>query len=182
MPPTLPPTTSGCFPSALLYVLVCGLLFSWSGWWTWAVLAAPVAIGVVMVAVEKLRGLVLLNRSRLQLEARGIRFILIHSQSPNWETHIRNRWLPRLGSAAVLINWSDRAGWKPTLEVRLFKHFVSAERNFNPAVIVLRGLKRPLVYRFYYAFHYAKAGRTEYLQKLESEMLSHLTDDTDANP
>ena len=182
MPPALPPSRSGCFLAVLLYVLACSLLFWWSGRWTWLVVAAPVAIGVVLVAVEKLLGLVLLHRARLQFESRGIRFILIYSRSPNWETHIRDRWLPRLGSAAILLNWSDRAQWKPTLEVRLFKHFVNAERNFNPAVLVLRGYKPPLVYRFYYAFRYANAGRTEYLQKLESEMLSHLPPSTGTNP
>ena len=69
-----------------------------------------------------------------------------------------------------MLNWTKRADWRNSLEVRLFIHFIRSRRNFNPAVLVLRGMKRPMVYRFYYAFRDAKNGRRDYLIELEQEM------------
>ena len=176
MPPPLDARSPGCFVAIVLYVVTCGLLFRWTGWWISAVLAAPAIVGLGTVLSRELRGLLLLVAARWKLEARGVRFVVIYSESPNWETHIRSIWFPRFGRTAALLNWTERAQWQPTLEVRLFNHFVKSWRNFNPAVIVLRGFRRPLVYRFYYAFHYAKAGRTDYLNKLEAELFEHLAD------
>ena len=90
------------------------------------------------------------------------------------ENRIRDSWLPRFGQQAVLLNWSERAHWPRSLEVRLFKHFVAAQQNFNPAVLVLRGAERPLVFRFFYAFQQAKHGRPQYLAQLEAELFAHV--------
>ena len=51
---------------------------------------------------------------------------------------------------------------------------VRSRRNYNPAVLVFRGLRRPAVYRFYYAFQQAKHGRTQYLDALEAELFREL--------
>ena len=89
--------------------------------------------------------------------------------------HVRERWLSRLGARAVTLYWSDRSSWSESLEVRLFRRFVDPEEaNFNPAVLVLRGLRRPRVYRFFYAFQQAKHGRGEYLEALEAELYREL--------
>ena len=122
-------------------------------------LRGPAIVALGTALVRQLRGLWLLFEARRKFEAHDVRFVVIYSESPNWEDHIRTTWLPRFEGKAVLLNWSERARWRSSLEVRLFKHFVRSPYNFNPAVMVLRGVKRSWVYRFYDAFHYAKAGR-----------------------
>jgi hypothetical protein len=87
-----------------------------------------------------------------------------------WQDHIAREWLPRLDPVSVRLNWSERNQWPDTLEVRLFRRFCLAEHNFNPAVLVVRGLRAPLVFRFYYAFHEAKHGNPQYLKELETEL------------
>ena len=44
--------------------------------------------------------------------------------------------------------------------------------NFNPALILLRGLRHPYVYRYYYAFRDAKHGNMEALRRLETHMFA----------
>jgi hypothetical protein len=69
---------------------------------------------------------------------------------------------------------SERQRWTRTLEVRVFRHFCGESLNFNPAVVVFRDYREPLVFRFYYAFHEAKVGRTRYLEELENRMFEAL--------
>ena len=76
----------------------------------------------------------------------------------------------------------ERAQWRNSFEARLFRHFIREGINFNPAVLVFRGLRPPLVYRFYYAFKESKSGRVEYLEQLESELFEHLPDDRRSAP
>lgn len=104
------------------------------------------------------------------LAPRGIRCLVIHSDSPTWQDHIRDTWMPRLGGRATSLNWSERNRWPNSLEVRLFRSFIEGRLNFNPAVLVFRGLRRPLVFRFYYAFQQAKYGRAQYLEALEAQV------------
>ena len=149
-------------------------MFAWIGGWIWVLFAAPACVGLATVLWRATRGYLLLIEARRHLGSRGVRFIVVYSASPHWQRHVLDNWLPRFGARAVSINWSERARWRSTLEVRLFDHFVKAPLNFNPAVLVLRGLKRPLVYRFYYAFQHAKHGRTDYLERLERDLFEHL--------
>ena len=72
--------------------------------------------------------------------------------------------LTRFAAFALIVN----------LAVAIMLVKATAPLNFNPAVLVLRGLKRPLVYRFYYAFQHAKHGRTDYLERLERDLFEHL--------
>ena len=75
---------------------------------------------------------------------------------------------------AISLNWSEREQWASSLAVRVFRHFCAADRNFNPAVIIFRGLRRPLVFRFFYAFHEEKLARPQYLASLESQLFEVL--------
>jgi hypothetical protein len=108
--------------------------------------------------------------------------VLVYSRSPVWESYVASEWLPRFGDVAALLNWSDRSSWGLSVEVSLFKRFCRPGVNFNPAVIVLRGLRRPLVFRFFYAFQEAKHGRREYLARLERQMFAALALDSQAPP
>ena len=81
------------------------------------------------------------------------------------------------------LNWSERARWKRSLAVSVFRHFVFQPFNFNPAVVVFRGFRSPLVYRFYYAFREASHGRHQYLEELEAAMVEavHGRDNADGS-
>ena len=177
MPPRLEARSPGCAAVVLVYLSLCALAFWQTRSSFWVALAVPAAIVVATVITRELRGRVLLAECRRVLAPRGVRFLVVYSESPSWEAHVRDTWLPRFGQTAVLLNWTERARWKPSLEVRLFNHFIKSwEHNFNPAVLVLRGFERPLVFRFFYAFQQARHGRTEYLNELEEELFKHISE------
>ena len=100
----------------------------------------------------QLYGLVLLLVASSRWQSTGLSGVLVYSDSPNWRDYIDERWLPQIGSRLQILNWSDRRNWRKTLEVRLFHRFVGASNNFNPSVVVLRGLKHPLVFRCFFRF------------------------------
>jgi hypothetical protein len=165
----------GCLVTSAVYVAICGFLVWLTAWpLVWLVFAVPGVIALTFGGATQLRGALLLRECRRALEPRGVRFLVVYSESPAWENRIRDSWLPRFGKQAVLLNWTERARWPRSLEVRLFKYFIASQQNFNPAVLVLRGTQRPLVYRFFYAFQQAKHGRLENLAQLEAELFAHV--------
>jgi hypothetical protein len=46
--------------------------------------------------------------------------------------------------------------------------------NYNPAVVLLRGLRHPAVYRFYGPFEAAKYGDSEQLKAMEADLSRRL--------
>ena len=138
---------------------------------TFLILVVPVALIFMAVLFRFLLGQWLLHRVRVEWSPRGVRCLLVHSDSPVWQGHVESKWMPSLDSMAVKLNWSERTRWGRPLEVRAFRHFCYwSRRNFNPAVIVFRGLRAPLVFRFHEAFHEARIGRRQYLDELEAAM------------
>jgi hypothetical protein len=151
------------------FAAVCLLLYSYLKWSVWLLVAVPaLALMVVMTAMSVYER-VLLFIAYLTLARRGVRCVVIYSQSPVWHEHIAQQWLPRLGARARTLDWSRRARWQRSVEVALFEKFCGTT-NFNPAVIVFRGLRRPYVFRFFHAFHQAKRGRVAYLRHLEDDL------------
>ena len=61
--------------------------------------------------LERLKKQRLRNRFHARWGAEGKRLLLVYSNSPHWQSYIEERWLPRLGPAAIVINWSERARW-----------------------------------------------------------------------
>ena len=165
--------TLGCGVVLVAYVGACLLLFSFTGWRLVVAFALPALILVASWLAQYLYGLVLLLTVRRRWSSEGIRCLVVYSNSPNWEAHIRENWLSRFGHVAVTLNWSDRALWESNLAVRIFRRFCE-HGDFNPAVVVFQGLGHPLVFRFYRAFKQVKAGRPEYLQRLEDELIGSL--------
>jgi len=164
----------GCTGVAASIAALCFVGYRCTGFTAILVLAVPAFLFTALSLVSALYGAMLLVVARATLMSRGIRCILIYSDSPNWHSYITSNWLPRLGPAATTLNWSDRARWPGSIEVRLFRYFVGDRENFNPAVLVLRGLRRPLIFRFFYAFREVKAGRSQYLAELEAQMFRAL--------
>jgi hypothetical protein len=167
-------TAGGCVWAIAGYAAFCLWMYRRSGWLGWVLLAAPALIIATIALIHAAYGIALLAVARFVLEPRGVRCLLVHSDSPIWEPHISATWLPRFGRIATRLNWSERASWNRSIDVMLFRHFCKGPENFNPVVLVFRGLRRPLVFRFFYAFHEAKHGRTEYLAMLEGQMFTAL--------
>ena len=142
------------------------------GVWWYALPAVPLPIYLVYL----LHGLLLLVAAWRCWHRTSIRGILILSDSPNWKSYIEEHWLPRLDGKVVILNWSERSKWESSLPVRIFRRFGMAggHLNFNPSVILLRGLRYPLVYRYFYAFRDAKHGNMTALRHLEEHMFAEL--------
>lgn len=172
----------GCMAALLLYLAVCAGLFWTGGSLRWIVFAAPALLILATVAWKELEGRSLVARADRDLAFKGIRCIVVSSDSPNWNEYIRDTWIARLGERASVLNWSERKRWPSTIAVELFRHFaLFGGRNFNPCVLVLRGPKKPGIYRFYYAFQQAKHGRTQYRDALEKRMFEEIDHLASAN-
>jgi len=107
--------------------------------------------------------------------ARGKRLILVYSNSPNWQAYIEANWLPRLASAAVVLNWSERSTWpeRHRLEAAIFRAW-SGEREFNPLAIVIPAEGPVRVIRFWRAFRDYRHGRDRTLRLREAELAAAL--------
>ena len=183
-----PPALARSLPRGCAYALsgyvAAGLLLLYlSGHWLWFVVVAPALAIAVFWIGRRATELALLREVQDDWGSRGIRCLIVHSDSPVWREHIQARWLPRLEGVACTLNWSERASWQPTLAVRVFERFCGRNRNFNPSVVVFRGTDRPLVFRFFYAFQEAKKGVTEFVTALEREMFAAVgITDADVGP
>ena len=164
----------GCLVIVVVFLVLCVAWFAITRSAVPAVLAATAAAVLLLVLLAFLKGRFLLGRVMTEWAPRGIRCLVAHSDSPVWKEHIAAHWLPRIGAQAITFNWSRRAERAGSLEFEVFKHFCLAQRNFNPAVIVFRGLARPMVFRFFYAFREARIGRPLYLEQLEQRMFQAL--------
>lgn len=135
--------------------------------------AALLASLVVPFIAYWIWGRLLVVFALLRWRAQGITGILVLSDSPVWRPYIDRTWRPVLSKKLVMLNWSERARWRNSLEVLLWRHFVGHDafggiyRNYCPAVVVLRGLRHPLVFRLYGAFQDAKHGNDTQLRILE---------------
>lgn len=136
-------------------------------------------IPAVFYAEYLIRSAILLMLAHWRFRRKGIRGIVVLSDSPNWRSHIEANWLPRLSDQVVTLNWSQRRTWRQTLPVMLFRHFGigAGNENYCPVVIFFRGLRHPYVYRCFYAFRDAKHGNTEALHRLETHMFAQFQRD-----
>ncbi len=104
---------------------------------------------------------------------RGRDVLFVYSDSPVWREHVERRFLPYLGRRAVVLNWSERKRWRPTLGVIAFRFF-GGYREFNPIAIVFRPLRRAKKFRFWKGFRDLKHGRPHALQALERSFFDHI--------
>ena len=103
----------------------------------------------------------------------GRRLILVYSRSPHWERYIEERWLPKYGAEAVLLNWSDRSQWgtlrpKPP-EVALFERY-AGRAEYNPLAIGIPVRGKVRVIRFWRAFRDLKHGKELALRQAEADL------------
>ena len=157
---------------ALLWAVPFVLLSVGFGRWWLMVLALPLALYLVYL----LQGLLLLLAAWWRWHGTAILGILVLSDSPNWKPYIEEHWLPRLEPTMVVLNWSERSKWRSSLPVWIVRRFGTADDNFNfnPMLILFRGLRYPFIYRYFFAFRDAKHGNMDALRKLEEHMFTQL--------
>jgi hypothetical protein len=95
---------------------------------------------------------------------RGRDVLFVYSNSPVWSDYIEQKILPNISGRAIVLNWSERKQWKPSLAVLVFKRF-SGTREFNPIAIVFRPFRLHKIFRFYEEFKDFKHGKTENLER-----------------
>lgn len=133
-------------------------------------LALALIVAAGYVRVQLLRW-VALRRFRGRWLSRGRDLLIVYSDSPHWQTYVQERWLPKWGHRAVVLNWSERRRWlsSRTPEAAMFRAFAGF-REFNPIAIVVPGRGAAQVVRFWRAFKDFKHGKTELLLQKEEEL------------
>jgi hypothetical protein len=99
--------------------------------------------------------------------------LFVYSDRPIWKEYIEREILPYIQDRAVILNWSERRSWKPSLAVSAFRYF-SGYRNFNPLGIVFRPFRLVRTYRFFEAFREFKWGDPRNVEKVKSELFEAL--------
>jgi hypothetical protein len=90
-----------------------------------------------------------------------------------WKEYFESEVLPYLANRAVVLNWSNRRQWSPSLRVLLFLVF-GGTREFNPMAIVFEPLCWPRHFRFYRAFRSLKHGRPDDVDRLRRDFFAQL--------
>src|SRR4029434_4504982 len=110
----------------------------------WWVLAAVVLFSpVILLLVVGILALFVLTSGCLHILiwifwcARGRDVLCVYSDSPIWHDYIEQRLLPPIRHRAVVLNWSQRKRWRPSLARTAFHHF-GGNREFNPLAVVFR--------------------------------------------
>jgi hypothetical protein len=99
--------------------------------------------------------------------SRGRDILFVYSNSPTWHDYIERHILPYLGDRAIVLNWSERKRWRPSLARMAFRHF-GGSRQFNPMGIVFRPFRPTRKFRFWQPFQDFKHGHSEALRNVES--------------
>ena len=132
---------------------------------------SPLILGVVLV--RRGRAAALRMAFARRWGTKGKLGILVYSDSPNWKQHVETEILSRVGHKLVALNWTHRARWRRSIEVRAFQHW-GGERDFNPLAILFLPRRPVLVLRFRPAFRDLKHGNPEPLRALEETLLRAL--------
>ena len=100
---------------------------------------------------------------------RGRDILVVSSDSPVWHDYIEQNVLPRLGSRAVVLNWSRRKEWPWSLARMAFFYF-AGRRECVPLAVVFRPFRRTRTFRFWQPFRDYKHGRSEALHEMERQL------------
>ena len=160
----------GCFTIFLICFYLAAVCDDLGAPWLGILFAIP----VFSIFLYWLYGKMLLLTAWCRLGKSKICGVLVYSDSPNWKDYIENNWLLDHQDRFVILNYSHRKRWTRSFPVLLYKHFCGGRTNYNPAIVFLRGLRRPLVFRFFYAFRSYKHGDDQALKKLENRLFAEL--------
>lgn len=131
-----------------------------------AIALAPILI--IAIFLYLLWGLFLYSVIWLTWTRRRVLFV--YSNSPIWKEYMEREILPYIQDRAVILNWSERKRWKPSLAVLAFRYF-GGDRNFNPIGMVFRPFRFVKIYRFFEAFKEFKHGDAQKVERISKEFL-----------
>lgn len=136
---------------------------------------AYATVFLVTLVFRKWRSGIIRNAAFVWFNSKGKDVLLVHSNSPHWQSYIASEWIPRLGSRVVLLNWSERQQWdrEPPEVVALFRRHAGSY-NFNPMAIVLQNSGKVEVIRFWTAFRDHRHGKSAPLREAESKLFAAL--------
>jgi hypothetical protein len=153
---------------------VLSVVLLWRGLLIFSVGIVTLIVGAYLVVQwRKWRAL---RRFRAVCGTEGKNLLLVYSDSPNWKRYIEEKWFPRWGHRAVVLNWSERKTWgrSARAEVALFRAF-AGEREFNPLAIVVPPTGRHVhIVRFWRHFRDYKHGKDRSLREAEAELDRYL--------
>jgi hypothetical protein len=105
--------------------------------------------------------------------ARGREVLFVYSDSPIWRDYVYEKIFPALDGRAVILNWSERKHWKPSLATYVLKYF-SISREFNPIALVFKPFRLVRSFKFYTPFKDYKHGHTEGVERMKDELFQAL--------
>ena len=144
-------------------------------WWLWPVVIVLLPFVIAGLVLWLVATVALLVIVWLTWCPRGRYALVVYSNSPIWQEYFETRVVPDLAGRAVVLNWSERKGWKNSLPVLLFRVFAGS-REFNPIAIVFEPLAWPRRFRFYKAFQNFKRGRPDEVETVRAELLQLLNE------
>ena len=142
-------------------------------WWLWPLFVVLLPFWLVGVFLWLTAAVLLLIVVWVSWCPRRRYALVVYSNSPIWREYFQTHIVPAIGDRGVVLNWSDRSRWKPSLPVLLFRFF-GGTRNFNPLAILFEPLIWPRRFRFYRAFHSFKHGRPEEVDSIRREFFQRL--------
>src|SRR5690349_17026631 len=99
--------------------------------------------------------------------------LFVYSDSSTWKDYIKKEILPYIQDRAIILNWSERRGWKISLAVLAFRYF-GGYRNFNPIAVVFRPFRAVKTYRFFKAFKEFKHGNYQKVEEIKRDLFEVL--------
>jgi hypothetical protein len=146
--------------------------------WLSVILGVPLLILIlplliVIIALYLIAGFLLQIAVWCWWCTRGRDVLLVYSNSPIWQSYVEEMLLPRLSHRAIVLNWSQRRKWTPSLAVLAFRYF-GGSREFNPMAIVFRPFRPARSFRFYKPFRDFKHGKTEAVDKIAEQLFALL--------
>jgi len=141
-------------------------------WWlyAWLIILSPLILAALVLAfVFFLAFTVCLHTAIWSWWClRGRDILFVYSDSPIWHDYIEQKVLPHIRRRTVILNWSQRKGWRFSL-ARMAVHHFGGDQEFNPMAVVFRPFRRTRTYRFLQPFRDFKHGHPEALQRMEGD-------------
>ncbi len=102
---------------------------------------------------------------------KGKSVLFVYSDSSNWKDYVEAKILPRIGTRAIILNWSKRREWEPRMsfETKLFNHWAGSS-DFTPTAIVLPLTGKVKVIRLWQPYKQAKTGKDSVSKKAEDAL------------
>jgi len=104
---------------------------------------------------------------------KGKVILFVYSDSSNWKDHIETNILPRLEACSVILNWSKRREWEPSMqfEARLFNQWAGSG-DFIPTAILFPLLGKVQVFRLWQLSRNPKHGKDKVSKEAEQSLFA----------